>query len=1043
MRFSRAHVFLTLIFVLVATVAFAQGVGTTSSLSGTVTSDGNPLPGVTVTVQSPALQGTRTAVTGSGGGYNFASLPPGSYTVKYSLEGMQPISVHVQLQLAESSHKDIEMKVSAVSEAITVSAAAPAVLETTEVARNFTQKQISELPVRRNVRDTVLLAPGVNPNGPNQQIMISGGPSYDNLFLVNGVVVNENLRGQPHNLFIEDAIQETTIKTGSISAEYGRFTGGVVSTLTKAGGNTFSGSLRDSMTNPNWVSKTAYVGEADHPNKTSAIWEGTLGGYAIKDRLWFFGAGRHTKGAPQNGFNALVSSVAVPPNFTGISFLNTIDENRYEGKLTGNITDKHTAVGTYLNVKTTENNNFFAPIYDAASIVTQRQLPNSLKTAEYTGILTSNLNVEAAAAQKKFSFINSGGIYTDRLRGTWISDANARFNAPVFCGVCTPEARNNDSGSAKAHYYLNTKGMGNHDFVGGGELYKETRLVNNNQSASNFTASSIGTATFLAGDPTPYAHFAAANGAPCTASGNCGTIIYRPILLTSTGSHLNTKSVFVNDKWDITSRWNVNLGLRYDKNHAVDATGNLVSNDSAISPRFGALWDVKGNGHSRINVGFAKYVSKITDGNAGGAGNAAGSPAAFQWAYQGAPINPFGQTTNLLSPQQVLAQIFQWLDAHCDTKGQCGINSTDFLSSSYPGYTQRVEGSIKSPSVTEYTLGYGQQIGTNSFAKVDLIDRKWHNFYALAINQSTGQATAPNGTVNDLAVLVNDDNSIKRTYRAAQLTFGWAQHLWTAGGGYTYSKLRGNDTSEADGTATSPLTPYDIYYPEYLNYANRLPVGYLTGDQTHRARLWAGYTMPTHIGSFNFSAIQSAESGRAYSAAGTIGIASCAKNADGTPNCAGTYVGAPTKPSYYGQTPASTNPTQLGATNTYFFSSRGALRTPSVFSTDLAVNYELPIGKASLFVQGQAINVFNESKVNNLVGGQFDTTILTARSGGSGLLAFNPFTDKPVECPQGTAAAACTAMGANWQKGTTFGQGLSKDAFQTPRTYRLSMGIRF
>ena len=84
----------------------------------------------------------------------------------------------------------------------------------------------------------------------------------------------------------------------------------------------------------------------------------------------------------------------------------------------------------------------------------------------------------------------------------------------------------------------------------------------------------------------------------------------------------------------------------------------------------------------------------------------------------------------------MLAQIFQWLDAHCDSKGQCGINSTDFLASSYPGYTQRVEGSIKSPSVNEYTLGFGQQIGTNSFAKVDLIDRKWHNFYAVAINQA-------------------------------------------------------------------------------------------------------------------------------------------------------------------------------------------------------------------------------------------------------------------------------------------------------------------
>ena len=68
-------------------------------------------------------------------------------------------------------------------------------------------------------------------------------------------MVGENLRGQPDNLFIEDAIQEITTLSGSISAEYGRFTGGVVSTLTKSGSNEFHGSFRDSLSNPKWTSK--------------------------------------------------------------------------------------------------------------------------------------------------------------------------------------------------------------------------------------------------------------------------------------------------------------------------------------------------------------------------------------------------------------------------------------------------------------------------------------------------------------------------------------------------------------------------------------------------------------------------------------------------------------------------------------------------------------------------------------------------------------------------------------------------------------------
>ena len=76
--------------------------------------------------------------------------------------------------------------------------------------------------------------------------------SFESLYLVNGVTVNENLRGQANNLYIEDAIQETTVATDGMSAEYGRFSGGVVNVITKSGGNLFSGSFRDSLVNDDW-----------------------------------------------------------------------------------------------------------------------------------------------------------------------------------------------------------------------------------------------------------------------------------------------------------------------------------------------------------------------------------------------------------------------------------------------------------------------------------------------------------------------------------------------------------------------------------------------------------------------------------------------------------------------------------------------------------------------------------------------------------------------------------------------------------------------
>jgi len=135
-------------------VVLAQG--TTGSIVGTVTTDGKPLPGVTVTAVSPSLQGSRTAVTGEAGGYSFPSLPPGEYTVTYELAGMQSARKLVGVRIADSSRADAELKVSSVSEAITVTAAAQTA-EGTQVTTNFKIDQVNELPIDRSINAVTLL----------------------------------------------------------------------------------------------------------------------------------------------------------------------------------------------------------------------------------------------------------------------------------------------------------------------------------------------------------------------------------------------------------------------------------------------------------------------------------------------------------------------------------------------------------------------------------------------------------------------------------------------------------------------------------------------------------------------------------------------------------------------------------------------------------------------------------------------------------------------------------------------------------------------
>ena len=135
---------------LIAVSAFAQ---TTASLTGRVTMDGNALPGVTVTVSSPNLQGTRTTVTDVNGNYNFGALPPGEYTVRFEMESMSTVTRTSRLGVSTRGVVDAEMRLTTVAEAITVTAAAPAVLETTEIQTNIEARLQENLPIGRRPQE--------------------------------------------------------------------------------------------------------------------------------------------------------------------------------------------------------------------------------------------------------------------------------------------------------------------------------------------------------------------------------------------------------------------------------------------------------------------------------------------------------------------------------------------------------------------------------------------------------------------------------------------------------------------------------------------------------------------------------------------------------------------------------------------------------------------------------------------------------------------------------------------------------------------------
>jgi outer membrane receptor for ferrienterochelin and colicin len=985
---------LALMIMLVALPMFAQV--PTGTLTGHVTDGTNALPGVTVSVTSPNLQGTRSAVTTVNGDYILAFLPPGEYRVRFELQGFQTLDTSIKISAAQTAKLDAVMPVARIAEEVTVAGSYETISTSGTASTTLEADLQNKLPVPRDLVNAVALAPGVSQTGPNNGLVISGAQSYESLFLINGVVVNENVRGQATNLFIEDAIQETTTSTSGISAEYGRFAGGVVNMLTKSGGNEVRGSFRTTFDNDKWTAPTPKTVEHSRADKINETYEATLGGYVWKDRIWYFLAGRDRK---TTGSDQTI--------YTDIAFPTQVKERRWEGKLTVAATPEHRFVGSYIDRERSWVNygNFPYPTIDLATIY-DRQIPETLQSFNYTGVLTDNFFVEGQYSKRTLEFDNSGGRSRDLYAGTPIVGYSQGIygNAGWWCGVCTPETRDNEDYLAKGSWFLSTQNMGSHDIVFGYDQFSDMVNSLNYQSATDFT---LYTPTFT---------YAGTNWYPEVYGDGSAELVWWPILIVGTGTDFTQAGVFINDKWRLNNNWSFNIGARWDKNDGKTSIGKTVAKDSLLSPRLGVVFDPKGDGEWVFNAGLARYVMTIS-----GTGNVADrspqSPSVFEWGYYGPEFNTDcdpATGANCTSPQDVLRGVFAWFD------GIGGTSAFPDYGASIPGYNRIIRGSLDSPYAEEISAGFSKRLGNTGLFRLDYVHRNFKNGYATRVDTGTGQvdvfAIGRDWGTQDLGLIVNS-NWLKRQYDGVSLQGNLRLHdRLTIGGNYTWSHSSGNYVGEGSGTGPVTATNYPDYYPEYQDVKWSAPSGDLPIDQRHRGRVWAVWDLiSSRHNTLSVSLMESYFSGTPYGAVGAVR----------------SYLYVP-NPGYV-NVPSSV---------TYYFTGRDAFRTDNITRTDISVNYGFrfpALGKdVEIFLIPQLTNAFNEHGVTAPNTTVYDYTTYSAR-----LASFNPFTTTPVECPQGASTADCKAVGANWQRGPNFGKPTSPAAYQTPRTFSLSVGFRF
>ena len=1006
MNAHRRWILLLVVPLLFATQVFAQGLPT-GTLAGRVTeTEGLSLPGVTVSVKSPALQGTRTAVTNVNGDYVIPNLPPGDYVVTFIMSGFQSTTRNIKVSSGQQNPLNAKLSVSAIAAETMVVASSESVSQTAQGAATYSFETMNKLPVARTIAGSVVLSPGVNVNGPNAAIAIGGAASFDNVFTVNGVNIQDNIRGTPtNNLVIEDAIQETTTMTSGVSAEYGRFTGGVINAVTKQGGNTFSGSFRVTLNNDNWNAQPpAPFNTVNYTDKVVPTYEATLGGPFWKDRIWFFGAYRYVK-------NEYSGQTAAPTNE---SFPRADTTERYEAKLTISPFMNHTLTGSYTNGKTDQSGYYFTtfPILDT-DVTYTRSLPSDLTAINYNGVLSANVFVEAQYSKKFMKFQGSGGSNMDLVGGTAVvvqGQGNGQYYAPIFCAVCpgAGDERDNESYLAKGTWFLSTKSLGSHNVAFGYEHFASKRTSNNWQSGSSWL--------FW---PTDIQY---SGGTLYPVTDSSSYMVFAPIPQVSQGSDIKTDSVFVNDTWRLSDKLSFNLGVRYDKNNATDAGGTKTADDSAFSPRLSASWDVRGDGKLRLSASYARYVGQVQENFAGSGGTSAGSPASYYYYWYGPQFNsnPAGPFT---STADVIRQMFAaW-----------GVTSTNQFptratpdKSIVPGVNLGFRGTISSPHTDEYVLGFGGAFGRSFTYRVDAVNRKFKDFYAIKADTTTGTVFDSLGNEYDFGYFVNS-NEPTREYTGLHTAMAWKSGAFYAAANWTWSHTIGNFIGENTGSgpvaAGSVNTEgYFLYYPEYFDTKWNSPKGSLAQDQRHRVRILASYDFKVGILGITPGLVQSIDTGTPYGARATVTT---------TP-----YV---TNPGYV------TPPSVVN----YYFTARDAYRTDTIYRTDFGFNLSANIGPVEIWVQPQVQNLFNGEGVlapNTSASAGTGTTPNSA-----GLVRFNPFTTTPIECPQTGTKAECIAMGANWKKGTNFGKPTTgpssavslSGSFQTTRRWLVTMGVRF
>jgi hypothetical protein len=628
-------------------------------------SQGAVIPGASVSAKNLETGAERTMRSDESGGFNIASIPAGSYEVTVFAPGFQKeVRSAVTLTVGAALRVDFTLNVGVVQEQVAVTGEAPQVDTTTStMAGLVAENTIRELPLNGRdwlqlgaLQSGVLIGLSKNPDlgenvthGGGMFMSISGGRPTANVFLVDGLVINDHANKSPGsalgvNLGV-DAIREFSVLTSTYSAEYGRSSGGVINAITKAGTNAIHGTAFYFGRNSALDARNFF--DQQIPPFRRHQFGGALGGPIKKDKLFYFGnyeglrqflsesfSSNTLSPNARNGILASGATVKVDPRVQPYLALFPVANGDVNGDTAkyvfgaGQLGVENYAIGRidYLaNTDTTINGSY---MFDASHSTTPDAYNNKLvgNRGRHQRFTVSLLHAFSPAL---LNTVNAG---FSRAVGTGNVDAQA--NRPVVNDKSLGFFPNQNAGSLTiADLQLPTNNPGGFGALGGDSVWYTSPQLNDNlvwvkgrnSIRTGFSVEAIRDNNDVGHNPLGDWQFNSVQdfltGIPSVfGSAVPGRGSYR-------GAREKIFGFYVQDDIRLRSNFTANLGVRYEPTTTMSEVNGLAANlrnlwDAQITtgnpmyqnptlhnfaPRVGLAWDPTGSGKTAVRAGFGMF----------------------------------------------------------------------------------------------------------------------------------------------------------------------------------------------------------------------------------------------------------------------------------------------------------------------------------------------------------------------------------------------------------------------------------------------------